>query len=107
MSTLFSFTDFDYKNKFAKLQRVKNQRAARTEMEAKGEIPKTVDSERNVGHTRKRLPRSESGTSERKEAKTKTFSQGMILDHWVFWRGNSSEILVVQVLENNEKGCSR
>ena len=80
----FSFTDFD-KNKFAKLQRVKNQRAARTEMQAKGEIPKTLGSERNVGYTRKRLPRSESEISERKEAKTKTFSQGMILDHCVFF----------------------
>ena len=83
----FYLTDFDYKNKFAKLQRLKNQRAARTEMEAKGEIQKTVASKKNVGHTSKRLPRSESGTSERREAKTKTFSQGMIFDRWILYRG--------------------
>ena len=36
MITLFSFINFDYKNKITKLQRVKNQQKARTEMEAKG-----------------------------------------------------------------------
>ena len=73
-------------------------------METKGDIPKTVTSKKNVGHARKRIPRSESGTIKRREAKTKTFSQGMISDHWIFYRGNSSEIFVVQVLENNKKG---
>ena len=74
-------------------------------METKGDIPKTVTSKKNVGHASKRIPRSESGTIERREAKTKTFSQGMISDHWIFYRGNSSEILVVQVSENDKKGC--
>ena len=42
----------------------------------------------------------------RREAKTKTFSQRMTSDHWVYYSGIFSEMFVIQILENNEKGYS-
>ena len=65
----FSFTDFDYENKFAKLQRVKNQRAAWIEMETKGDIPKTVTSKKKRGTCKQKNPQKQKRNHREKRSK--------------------------------------
>ena len=62
------FTDLTT-NKFANLQRVKNQRAARTEMEAEGEIPKTVTSKEKRGTYKQKTPQKRKRNQREKRTK--------------------------------------